>query len=235
MIEDSGFGRVFGVTGAEGVDPHNISVPALGIDKNISSKRKDEATMIRDRGRSTSKPRHSTWFVALLALVFILSVLAIRLLAGSRAGGYPTPPFFHLFFSDTIHMKAWMATGAIMLALFQVLSAARLFELFHWAPSGRFWGRMHRLSGYVAILLTLPAAYHCIFMLGFDTTSPRVAVHSALGSALYGAFVVKVILVRSGGVSGWILPVAGGVLFAILVGVWSTSALYFFSVNPFGL
>ena len=115
--------------------------------------RKDEATMIKDGGRSTSKPR--TWTrVAALVAVFVLSFLAIRLLAGRSAGGYRPLPFFHLFFSDTIHMKAWLATGAITLALFQVLSAARLFELFHWAPSGRFWGGMHRMSGYLTILLT---------------------------------------------------------------------------------
>jgi uncharacterized protein DUF6529 len=99
--------------------------------------RKDEATMIENSGRPTSKPRNWTCFVALLA-VFVLSFLATRLLAGRSAEGYPTPPFFHLFFSDTIHMKAWLATGTITLTLFQVLSAARLFELFHCAPSGRF-------------------------------------------------------------------------------------------------
>ena len=191
--------------------------------------------MVADRGQSTSKPRNWTWFVALLLAVLVLSFLTIRLLAGRSPGGYPTPPFFHLFFSDTLHMKAWLATGAITLALFQVLSAARLFELFHWAPSGRFWGRMHRISGYLAILLTLPVAYHCIFMLGFETTSLRVAIHSVLGSAFYGAFLVKVILVRSGGLPGWALPVAGGLLFAILVGLWLTSSLYFFGSHPITL
>ncbi len=190
--------------------------------------------MSNDSGRATSKPRAWTGFAALLA-VFVLSFLTIRLLAGSSAGGYPTPPFFHLFFSDTIHMKAWLATGAITLALFQGLSAARLFELFRWAPSGRFWGRMHRMSGYLAILLTLPVAYHCIFLLGFDTTSPRVAIHSVLGSAFYGAFLVKVILVRSRGFRRWALPVAGGLLFAILVGLWLTSSLYLFTSNAITL
>ena len=190
--------------------------------------------MIEDRGRSRSKPRNWTRFVALLA-VFALSFLTIRLLAGRSAGGYPTPPFFHLFFSDTIHMKAWLATGAITLALFQVLSAARLFELFYCAPSGRFWATMHRMSGYLAILLTLPVAYHCIFLLGFETTTVRVAVHSLLGSAFYGAFLGKVIVVRSGAFPGWALPVAGALLFAILFGLWATSSLYLFSRNPLTL
>ena len=63
--------------------------------------RKEEATMIKNSGRSTSKPRNCTRVAALLA-VFALSCLVIRLLAGRGAGGYPTAPFFHLFFSDTI-------------------------------------------------------------------------------------------------------------------------------------
>jgi Family of unknown function (DUF6529) len=190
--------------------------------------------MIEDRGRSTSKPRNWPRFAALLG-AFALSFLMIRLLAGRTAGGYPSPPFFHLFFSDTVHMKAWLATGAITLALFQVLSAARLFELLHFAPSGRVWARMHRMSGYVAIFLTLPVAYHCIFLLGFETTSPRVAIHSVLGSAFYGAFLVKVILVRSRGFPGWALPIAGGLLFAILAGLWLTSSLHLFSSGPITL
>ena len=73
-------------------------------------------------------------------------------------------------------MKAWLATGAIILAVFQAVTAARAFELFHFAPSGRFWGRVHRASGYLAILLTLPIAYHCIFLLGFETDNLRVAM-----------------------------------------------------------
>ncbi len=71
--------------------------------------------MIEDSGPSTSKPRNWTRLAALLA-VFALSFVTIRLVAGRSAGGYSTPPFFHLFFSDTIHMKAWLATGAITLA-----------------------------------------------------------------------------------------------------------------------
>ena len=75
--------------------------------------------MIENRRRSTSKPRNWTRFAALLA-VYALSFLTIRLLAGRSTGGYPTPPFFHLFFSDTIHMKAWLATGAITLATAEI-------------------------------------------------------------------------------------------------------------------
>jgi hypothetical protein len=181
---------------------------------------------------STSKRRIR--FAAPL-VVFALASLTIGILASRSVGGYPAPPFFHLFFSDTIHMKAWLATGAIILAFFQPITAARTFELFHFAPSGRFWGSVHRASGYLAILLTMPIAYHCIFLLGFETDNLRVAIHSLLGSALYGAFLAKVIIVRSRGFPGWVFAIAGGLLFAILLGLWSTSALYFFSSNPIAL
>ena len=133
-------------------------------------------------GERRRTPRNRIWFMAPLA-VFALVPLAIGTLAHRSAGGYPAP-FFHLFFSDTLHLKAWLATGVSVLAVCQLLTAARAFDVLHFPPSGRFWARVHRLSGYLAMLLTLPVAYHCIFLLGFETTSLRVALHSLLGSAL---------------------------------------------------
>ncbi len=108
-----------------------------------------------------------------------------------------------------------------------------MYALWHFPPQGRFYNVMHRWSGRVAILLTLPVAYHCIFPLGFGTYSTRVYVHSLLGSSLYGAFLVKMLIVRVKGFPGWSLPIAGGVLFSILLGLWLTSAFWFF--NTFGI
>ena len=88
---------------------------------------------------------------------------------------------------------------------------------------------VHRWSGRLAILLTLPVAYHCIFLLGYGDYSTRVQVHSLLGSVIYGAFIAKVLVVRGGSrFPGWVLPLAGGTLFAILLGLWLTSSLWFF-------
>jgi hypothetical protein len=72
-------------------------------------------------------------------------------------------------------------------------------------------------------------AYHCVFLLGFSTQSPRVLVHSLLGSAFYGAVVAKVLIVRSTRFAPWVIPVTGGLLFSILLGLWLTSALWFFA------
>jgi uncharacterized protein DUF6529 len=181
------------------------------------------------RAHDSYSTRRSALWLAAPAGAFVLVSLVIGGLASRTAGRYPTPTFFHLFFSDTIHMKVWLATGVVGLAVCQVLTAARMFEVIRWLPGGRISGRLHRIFGYVAILLSLPVAYHCVFLLGFETDSLRVTLHSLLGSALYGAFLGKMIVVRSDRFPGWVLPIAGAVLFALLAGIWLTSSLYVFS------
>jgi hypothetical protein len=52
----------------------------------------------------------------------------------------------------------------------------------------------------------------------------RAVVHGVLGCAVFGAAVVKVVAVRSHRAPGWFLPVAGGLLFTLLVVVVLTSA-----------
>jgi len=171
---------------------------------------------------------------AALATFAVVS-LGVGLLVRTGPGEYVVAPAFHLFFSDSIHMKAWLATGALALGCVQVLTAARLFELVRFQPAGAFWGTVHRISGYLAIGLSLPVAYHCIFLAGFETTSLRVAIHSVLGSMVYGVFLGKMIVVRSARFPAWALPVAGMLLFAILAGLWLTSSLYLFSSGPISL
>jgi Family of unknown function (DUF6529) len=144
-------------------------------------------------------------------------------------------PFSHLFFSDTLHMKAWLITAVLLLALGQLVTASNIYEVLRLPPKGRFYHVMHRWSGRTAILLTLPVAYHCIFMLGFGTNDTRVYIHSLLGSLLYGSVLAKVLIVRSNGFRGWTLPLAGGVLFSILVGLWLTSAFWFFRTVGIGV
>jgi hypothetical protein len=89
------------------------------------------------------------------------------------------------------------------------------------------------LGGQADVRLHAPVAYHCIFKLGFQSTNGRVLAHSFLGCAFYGAFTAKVTIVRLHRLPRWVLPTAGGLLFAALLGVWYTSALWFF--RTFGL
>ena len=139
-------------------------------------------------------------------------------------------------FTSTIAAKAWFATAAIVLAIVQVSTGARIFgKLQRVIPIGRpYINRIHRWSGRLAFVCTLPVAFHCIFLLGFQTVNARVLAHSILGSFVYGVFAVKVFFVRDRDHPRWTLPVVGGTLFAVLVALWATSALWFFTNVRFG-
>src|SRR5437867_4269115 len=132
---------------------------------------------------------------------------------------------YDLFFSTTINLKVWFATAVIVLACIQVLLALRLYGKVHWPARAPAWlGDAHRLVGIVAFGLSLPIAYHCLWSLGWQSTTTRVVIHSLLGCIFYGAFTVKVLCVRVHSLPGWALPVAGGVVFAVLVGLFLTSS-----------
>jgi hypothetical protein len=168
-------------------------------------------------------------------LLFASVALVVGFVASKTVRQPYETPFSHLFFSDTLHMKAWLITAVLLLGFGQLLTASRIYEVLRFPPKGRFYHLVHRWSGRTAILLTLPVAHHCIFMLGFGTADTRVYIHSLLGSFLYGAVFAKVLIVHSSGFRGWVLPLAGGVLFSILVGLWLTSAFWFFSTVGIGI
>ena len=167
--------------------------------------------------------RSYRWLAAPLA-AFALVALTAGLLAAHdpRSKGY-----FRLFFEDPIHLKAGFATAVVVLACFQLFTAAWIFRKLPWSKPA--WvNPVHRWSGRLAFALTLPVAYHCIFKLGFQDPSTRVLAHSLFGCAVYGAFASKVTIVRLHNFPRWVLPTAGGLLFAVLIGVWWTSAVWLY-------
>jgi hypothetical protein len=140
-------------------------------------------------------------------------------------------------FSSTIAGKAWFATAAVMFAIVQILTAARIFGHLQGVvrlPHAQV-KRIHRWSGRLAIVCTLPVAFHCIFILGFDTTDGRTLTHSIVGSFVYGVVAVKLFFVRDSDHPRWTLPLVGGTLFAVLVTLWMTSAYWYFTSVRFGL
>jgi uncharacterized protein DUF6529 len=138
-----------------------------------------------------------------------------------------------LGFADTITMKVWLASAAVLFAVLQLVSALWMYGRLP-LPAGPAWlGSAHRISGRLAFLLSLPVAYHCLYQLAFQDTSARVLAHSIFGCAFYGAFAAKVVLVRSRSLPGYALPLAGGLLFSLLVAAWMTSGLWFISEHGF--
>lgn len=143
-----------------------------------------------------------------------------------------------LGFDTVIDMKVVVSTIIGGLALLQVVGALWIYgRLGIRAPS--WLGTAHRVSGSVAVVLSVFVAYHCLWALGLESGTladgaqvpTRTVVHGVLGCAVFGAVVVKVVAVRSRRAPGWFLPVAGGLLFALLVVVVLTSAVWYIREN----
>jgi mono/diheme cytochrome c family protein len=176
---------------------------------------------------AVAAPRSYGWLAAPLA-AFAVASLTAGLLARHepRSKGY-----FRLFFNDPLHLKAGFATAVVVLACLQLLTAAWIFRKLPWRKPA--WvNPVHRWTGRLTFVLTLPVAYHCIFKLGFRDPSTRVFAHSLLGCAVYGAYASKVTIVRLHRFPRPVLPLAGGLLFALLIGVWYTSALWLYRTTP---
>ncbi|MEV7043378.1 DUF6529 family protein [Amycolatopsis sp. NPDC051061] len=131
-------------------------------------------------------------------------------------------------FSSAQSVKAWLATVVVVLAIVQLLSALVMYgKLGRNAPA---WiAPVHRWSGRLAFLVSIPVALHCLYALGFQSFDTRVLLHSLLGCFFYGAFVAKMLLLRRDGAPGWSLPVLGGLVFTGLVGLWLSASLWFFT------
>jgi hypothetical protein len=132
-------------------------------------------------------------------------------------------------FSGPLPAKVWLTTAAVVFALVQLVSALVMYGKVPGVAAPAWVGAVHRWSGRVAFLLAVPVAVHCLYAVGLQTFSPRVFAHSLLGCLFFGAFVVKMLGLRRPGLPGWALPALGGLVFTVLVGLWWTSSLWFFT------
>jgi len=129
-------------------------------------------------------------------------------------------------FSSGIAAKSWLGSAAIALVVIQLLSAVMMYR------TGASWlATVHRWSGRVAVLATVPVAVHCLYALGFQLGSPRVLAHSLAACFVYGLFVAKMLVLPRPNLPRWGIPVLGGLLFTALTTVWLTSSLWFFSTS----
>jgi hypothetical protein len=141
-----------------------------------------------------------------------------------------------LFFSATINMKVWLATAVAILALVQVTTALWMYGRLPIATEAPGWApTVHRVSGRLAFLVSLPVAYHCVWALGFqfDEAPTRVAAHSLLGCFFYGAFAAKMLFLRVDRLPGFVLPIVGGLTFSSVIAIWFLTAYWFFDTVGF--
>jgi hypothetical protein len=157
-------------------------------------------------------------------LVGVFGRLHTPTLAGTTTLGYTT----------VLAMKTVVATGIAALIVVQIVTALWIYgKLGVRAP--RWLGKLHRTTGAIALVLSLFVAYHCLWSLGLEVghlpdgepVSVRTFVHGLIGCTVMGAIVVKIVAVRSRRAPGWFLPVAGGLLFSLLLLAILTSAVWY--------
>jgi hypothetical protein len=180
----------------------------------------------------TSPARRSA--VAVLPLLLVGVAVSVALGVYAREHDPAGRGIFTLGFPAVINMKAWLTTLAFALGLFQVFTALRMYGKVAWPRTTPGWFPLaHRWSGTAVFVTTLPVAYHCLWSLGYQDVDARRMWHSLFGLAFYGAFTTKMLALRSSRVPGWALPAVGGLLFTILVGLWLTASLWFFTEVTF--
>ncbi|KAA1416885.1 hypothetical protein F0U44_17005 [Nocardioides humilatus] len=143
-----------------------------------------------------------------------------------------------LGYSNVLAMKTVVAVVIGVLAVGQVIGALWIYgKLPIKAPS--WLGKAHRAGGTLVLLLSVFVGYHCLWSVGWETgvtdtgyhVPARTIVHEILGCIVFGAIVVKIVAVRSKRAPGWFLPLAGGLLFTLLIAAVLTSAAYYIGDN----
>jgi hypothetical protein len=136
-------------------------------------------------------------------------------------------------FSSPATVKAWLATVAVLFAVVQFGSGLVMYGKVPWISAPSWIGGLHRWSGRIAFITTVIVAVHCLYALGFETFNARVLAHSIAGCLFFGTITVKMLALTRRGMPGWVLPLFGGLAFALLVLIWFTSAFWFFSIFGF--
>ena len=223
------------------VPPSKPEFGPTGVDPGTAPPWADQQTQaivlpppaIAPAGWAVEPPRSTNFWPVMVALgAGSLVAVAIGVYGGLHD---PTGQAFNLAgFSSGSHAKSWLASLAFALAIAQVISAMAIWgRLPGTRGGGAVAGAVHRWSGRLAVLVSLPVAAHCLYAFGFQGFDTRVLVHSLLGCFFYGIFVCKMIVLNRRDTPSWVLPVAGGLLFTGLAGLWLTSSLWFFT--QFGL
>jgi hypothetical protein len=103
-------------------------------------------------------------------LTALLSGCAVALVLGVYSGLHH-PAKYALDvggFSTPLYAKAWLTTAATVLAVVQLATGARITRA-NRPPAATWMPVVHRWSGRIAILLTVPVIIHCVYALGFQT------------------------------------------------------------------
>ncbi|MFC5952068.1 DUF6529 family protein [Pseudonocardia lutea] len=135
-------------------------------------------------------------------------------------------------FSSGLAAKSWLTAAAFVLVLVQLWTSMRMYGRFaRRRPAGPRTATVHRWSGRLAVLVTIPVAVHCLYALGYSDATLRVLLHSLLGCFFYGAFAAKMLVLPRHDAPRWALPLLGGLVFTALTVLFLTSSVWFFTTR----
>jgi Family of unknown function (DUF6529) len=179
---------------------------------------------------SNTLDRHATRSASLAIVLAVGAGVAVAMGVYAKAHTPAGQPLATFGFSGMLQMKTWLTTAATLLLIVQLTTALWMWGRLPGAGAAPSWaGPLHRWSGSIAFVLTLPVAFHCIWALGFSDSGTRTLVHSIVGCLFYGAYASKMLSLRVERLPGWTLPVLGGTVLTSLVLLWLTAALWFFT------
>jgi hypothetical protein len=170
-----------------------------------------------------------------LAAFAIGAVVAILVGVFGREHHPSTSGLVTLGFPTVIAMKIALSVLIAVGVVVQLLLALRLYGKLGHGPAPSWVGPTHRAVGTLTLLLSVFVAYNCLWALGLESgyftdgqpVPVRTVVHGVLGCLVIGAMVVKLIAVRAHRAPGWFLPLAGGLLFTLLVAAVVTSSVWY--------
>jgi Family of unknown function (DUF6529) len=128
-------------------------------------------------------------------------------------------------FSSGAAAKSALASVVLALAIVQTVTAMGLYGRI--PLRGAWVGAVHRWSGRLAVLISVPVAVQCLYALGFQAYDGRVIAHSLFGCFFYGAFVFKMLILTRDDSPKWALPLAGGLVLTGVTALWVTAVLSF--------
>lgn len=133
--------------------------------------------------------------------------------------------------------KSSLASVTVVLFIVQVTMGLRMTGRYGPSLPAPAWMRdLHRIVGSAAFGVSLPVAFHCLWVLGYRGDDPAVVAHSLLGFTAYGLYTAKVLAVRrgtdglgtaDGGGTQWVVPVLGVALGTTMIALWWSSALVY--------
>lgn len=131
------------------------------------------------------------------------------------------------------HLLAWkvvVATIVFALAGLQVAMAARFWGVLNVSfLSGSTAVKVHRASGWTALVLGVLVGFSCLVGPAGPTSPTRVLLHSVFGAALFAALAVKFSVLKLVIGKDRLLPFLGSAVFLLFFAIWLTSVFDYVS------